>query len=106
MIIGRRIGDFDNKDDKSSLCDGCLANCKGRCAKAHMLSTRYDCTEAVYIGMRCEKKSGRPFKSQFRKATIKGIIDHPELGVPAYVFFEDDSYVECSKVKVIAGEWK
>lgn len=43
--------------------------------------------------------------SQFRKATIKGVIDHPELGVPAYIFLEDDSYVECSRVRIIPSEW-
>lgn len=37
----------------------------------------------------------KPFKSTFRTNTIKGLIVHPHLKMPAYTFHEDDSYVEC-----------
>jgi hypothetical protein len=46
------------------------------------------------------KKSGKPFKSQKKIATVKGIINHPILNVPAFIFYEDDSYVECSICEV------
>ena len=43
----------------------------------------------------------KPFKSKNRVNTIKGVITHPELGIPAYVFEEDDSYVECRRCKIL-----
>lgn len=52
------------------------------------------------IGKSCIKTSKegtvpKPFKSGFRANTIKGVIEHPILeGQMAYVFEEDDSYVE------------
>lgn len=58
------------------------------------------------IGKRVTKnrtnKSGkprqpRPFKSGFHINTIKGVIEHPVLKIPAYTFEEDDSYVECRR---------
>tara|TARA_R110000772_G_scaffold2410_2_gene8403 strand:- start:23752 stop:23964 length:213 start_codon:yes stop_codon:yes gene_type:complete len=63
------------------------------------------------IGKRCTKKpipenpkkirSPKPFKSGFKTNTIKGVIDHPVLHIPAYTFEEDESYVECRRVRVI-----
>lgn len=38
-----------------------------------------------------------PFKSGQKINTVKGIINHPILNVPAFVFEEDDSYVECRR---------
>ena len=43
----------------------------------------------------------KPFKSTLRVNTIKGVIIHPELGIPAYTFEEDDSYVECRRCKIL-----
>lgn len=43
----------------------------------------------------------KPFKSGNLVNTIKGVITHPELGIPAYTFEEDDSYVECRRCKVL-----
>jgi len=43
----------------------------------------------------------KPFKSKNRINTIKGVITHPELGIPAYTFEEDDSYVECRRCKIL-----
>lgn len=54
-----------------------------------------------YVGRKCKKKSPKPFKSGEKINTIKGIIDHPHLHKPAYIFYEDDSYVECGKVEIL-----
>ncbi|MDA3780199.1 MAG: hypothetical protein PF487_08310 [Bacteroidales bacterium] len=55
------------------------------------------------IGRRVNKpKSGKPFKSGFLINTVKGVINHPILNIPAYTFEEDDSYVECRRCGVIA----
>ena len=43
----------------------------------------------------------KPFKSGFKVNTIKGVMNHPILNVPAYTFIEDDSYVECRRCKLI-----
>lgn len=39
----------------------------------------------------------KPFKSKSKVNTIKGVINHPQLNIPAYTFEEDDSYVECRR---------
>jgi hypothetical protein len=54
-----------------------------------------------YVGRQCKKKSPKPFKSGEKINTIKGIVNHPHLNVPAYVFHEDDSYVECRRVEIL-----
>ena len=46
----------------------------------------------------------KPFKSTRLINTIKGVITHPELGIPAYTFEEDDSYVECRRCKILKPE--
>ena len=43
----------------------------------------------------------KPFKSTRLINTIKGVITHPELGLPAYTFEEDESYVECRRCKIL-----
>ena len=48
-----------------------------------------------------KKKKVKPFKSGFKLNTVKGIITHPILNTPAYIFEEDDSYVECRRCRVI-----
>ena len=62
------------------------------------------------IGQRVTKKrtskSGKtiqpkPFKSGFQINTVKGIVEHPILKIPAYTFEEDDSYVECRRCHII-----
>lgn len=63
------------------------------------------------IGKECRKRclsndpkkpyKSKPFKSTFKKNTIKGVINHPHLNIPAYVFHEDDSYVECRRVEIL-----
>lgn len=64
-----------------------------------------------YIGQKVTKKSvsgkrkklrqPKPFKSRSKVNTIKGVITHPELGIPAYTFEEDESYVECRRCKIL-----
>jgi len=60
------------------------------------------------IGCKVRKTSGKnhqnepkPFKSGLKINTVKGIITHPQLGIPAFTFYEDDSYVECRRVFVV-----
>ena len=43
----------------------------------------------------------KKFKSESLINTIKGVTTHPELGIPAYTFEEDDSYVECRRCKIL-----
>jgi hypothetical protein len=62
-----------------------------------------------YIGKQCVKKSindnpthkPKPFKSGSKVNTIKGVVIHPHLGIPAYIFCEDTSYVECRRVQIL-----
>lgn len=53
------------------------------------------------IGKKVVKKS-KPFKSTFKVNTVKGVIEHPLLKVPAYTFLEDDSYVDAAICNVIS----
>lgn len=48
-----------------------------------------------FINKKVIKKSGKPFKSQFKVNIVKDIINHPILNIPAFTFYEDDSYVDC-----------
>jgi len=41
----------------------------------------------------------KKFKSGSYINTVKGVITHPKLGIPAYTFEEDDSYVECRRCR-------
>jgi hypothetical protein len=41
--------------------------------------------------------SPKPFKSGFKTNTVKGIITHEITSLPAFIFEEDDSYVEVRK---------
>lgn len=43
------------------------------------------------------KPTPKPFKSGLKVNTIKGVINHPILNIPAYTFYEDDSYVEVGR---------
>jgi hypothetical protein len=55
------------------------------------------------IGLKCYKDSHKrkKFKSGLYENTIKGIINHPKLNIPAYTFVEDDSYVECRRCVIL-----
>jgi hypothetical protein len=61
-----------------------------------------------HIGKKCTKMSvsnfnytPKPFKSGEKINTIKGVINHPHLNIPAYIFIEDDSYVECRRIEIL-----
>lgn len=60
---------------------------------------------SVYIGKQVFKSRGsresKKFKSGSKFNTVKAIIDHPILHVPAFVFEEDDSYVECGRCRFV-----
>ena len=43
----------------------------------------------------------KKFKSGLLVNTVKGVINHPELDIPAYTFEEDDSYVECRRCEFL-----
>lgn len=49
------------------------------------------------------KKHGdpKPFRSGNKVNTVKGVIMHPTMNIPAYTFVEDDSYVECRRCNLI-----
>ena len=53
------------------------------------------------IGKKVRKKSDRPFKSTFKKNTVKGVIPHPKLEVECFTFEEDDSFVEVRRCELI-----
>lgn len=55
-----------------------------------------------FIGKQVMKKQ-KPFKSGNRINTVKGVINHPILNRPAFVFEEDDSYVECNRCRLVNG---
>lgn len=55
-----------------------------------------------FIGCKVQKKSKsgtepKPFKSGLKINTVKGIMNHPQLNIPAFTFEEDESYVECRR---------
>ena len=61
-----------------------------------------DITEAEAkenIGKKVMKSSEKPkpFKSGLKVNTIKDVITHPTLNIPAYTFEEDESHVECRR---------
>ncbi len=43
------------------------------------------------------RKPKKPFKSGLKENTVRGIIVHPQLQRPAFIFYEDDSYVSCDR---------
>ena len=45
----------------------------------------------------------KAFKSGRKVNTVKDVIVHPILFVSAYIFIEDDSYVECRRCYVYEG---
>lgn len=62
----------------------------------------------VNIGKKVEKCSitdknpiRKKFKSGLYQNTIKGVMLHPYLYIPAYTFEEDESYVECRRCNLI-----
>ena len=62
-----------------------------------------------FIGYKCRKTSGKdgqalnpkPFKSTLQENTIKGVIMHPILNIPAFTFEEDESYVDARTIIIL-----
>jgi hypothetical protein len=48
----------------------------------------------------------KPFRSGNKVNTVKGVIMHPTMDIPAYTFVEDDSYVECRRCHLIEEKEK
>ena len=53
----------------------------------------------LWVGQKVSKDR-KPFKSGFKINTVKGITNHPILNIPAFIFIEDDSIVECRRCKL------
>lgn len=43
----------------------------------------------------------KPFKSGRLFNTVKDVVMHPDLKIPAYTFEEDSTYVECRRCDVV-----
>lgn len=60
-----------------------------------------------YVGCKVSKiqenREPKPFKSKSKINTVKGVIVHPILNIPAFTFEEDESYVECRRCGVVEG---
>lgn len=54
------------------------------------------------IGKKVRKKTNRPFKSQFKVNTIKGITKNPITHKDSYTFEEDDSSVEIFRCEIVS----
>lgn len=54
--------------------------------------------------LKAKKTNIKPFKSGKYQNTVKGIINHPILNIPAFTFEEDDSYVECRRCELAPEE--
>lgn len=53
-----------------------------------------------WIGKKVFKTSGKPFKSQFKVNTVKGVTTNPHTNFPAFTFEEDDSVVDAWKCEL------
>ena len=56
---------------------------------------------------KCGNRAGanvKPFKSGGFVNTVTGVINHPQLNIPAFTFAEDDSYVDCRRCVLIGAE--
>ena len=57
---------------------------------------------STWVGKRVEKYSGKPFKSTFKKNTVKEVIQHPKSPHRlAFTFVEDESYVSATMCKLV-----
>ena len=66
-------------------------------------TTFYECFigEKVHkVNIKKLKSNKKKFKSGKLCNTVKGVVDHPVLGIPAYVFEEDESVVECRRCEI------
>jgi len=63
----------------------------------------YECLigeQVKKVNIKKRKSNKKKFKSGKICNTVKGVIDHPVLGIPAFVFEEDESYVECRRCEL------
>ena len=58
-------------------------------------------SKTAFSRQRGQNINPKPFKSSFLVNTVKDVIEHPTLHIPAYTFEEDSSYVECRRCDVI-----
>lgn len=58
----------------------------------------------TWIGHRVSKKSGKPFKSGKKTASVKSITINPYTNKLAFDFFEDDSIVNCEVCVINLGQ--
>lgn len=71
--------------------------------KVHIRQLKAQCFFALgqeYVGKKVLKPSGKPFKSTLKMNTVKEVVNHPVIGVPAFKFHEDDSIVDVRNVKL------
>ena len=52
------------------------------------------------VNIKKRKSNKKKFKSGKISNTVKNVIDHPVLGIPAFTFEEDESYVECRRCEI------
>lgn len=57
-----------------------------------------------WIGKTVKKKSGKPFKSKQKEATVKAITVNPYNDDIAFSFFEDNSIVSCDICEILEIE--
>ena len=50
------------------------------------------------------RHSSKPFKSGLKANTVKDVVEHPILGIPAFTFVEDDSCVECRRCRLAESD--
>ena len=60
-------------------------------------------SKTAYSRMKGLNINPKPFKSGKLVNTVKDVIEHPTLKIPAYTFEEDTSYVECRRCDVVEG---
>jgi len=58
-------------------------------------------SKTAFLRHRGAEGNPKPFKSGKLVNTIKDVIEHPTLHIPAYTFEDDSSYVECRRCEVI-----
>ena len=54
-----------------------------------------------HVRVKRNRPHRKKFKSGLYENTIKDVILHPILNIPAYTFVEDSSCVECRRCKII-----
>lgn len=63
-----------------------------------------ECPYCKLVGKRVSKSSRKPFKCGEKINTVKAVIEHPILFVPAFTFIEDESFVECRQCVEVTDE--